>query len=62
MDKFAFLGNEVKESIVNRVSGRCMVAPGMNQGELRIAVAEEIANCNEWRASFKSVDFLEENI
>jgi len=53
--KFDVLGEDVKCGIVSRVSVRCMAPPGMTENELKLAIAEEISVCNEWKATFHSV-------
>jgi len=43
----------VKKRITNSVSMRVMIPPGMFDDEIRIAIAEELASCDEWNQSFR---------
>jgi len=50
--QYDHLGCDVKTSISQRISRRCMTPPGMTEDEIRIAIAEEIANCDDWNCAF----------
>lgn len=54
-ESYESLGCQVKQDIVSRVSHRCMLPPGMTDFEIRMALAEEIANCQEWADTFQNL-------
>lgn len=54
-ERYQSLGDDIKKAISQRVSHRCMAPPGMSDDEIRIAIAEEIATCDEWNDAFQQV-------
>lgn len=50
---------EVKQSIISSVSSTCMAPPGMSDDEVRIAIAEAIANHADWNVSFQQIQHLD---
>jgi len=54
-ENFEPLGCQVKQDIISRVSRLCMNPPGMTDGEIKIALAQEIANCDQWNEAFQGI-------
>lgn len=52
---FGLFDGDIKEDLILRVSKRCMISPGMTDQQLKIAIGEELATCQEWNSAFQSL-------